>query len=112
MLDGCLAHVFHRLPSPEPTTQTDHASSLPRLALSSLDLVQQDMEAKPPAWASLAAGQLSGVAGLCAAYPLDTIKVRIQTVAKSSNMLEVVSSMLRKEGVCGQAYMRTCSAVL
>ena len=45
------------------------------------------------------AGQVGGVAGILAVYPLDTAKIRLQTSLKYTSTYDVLSSMIRDDGI-------------
>jgi Mitochondrial carrier protein len=45
------------------------------------------------------AGTVGGVSGICCVYPLDTVKVRLQTNAQYSGIRSVLKDMVSKEGV-------------
>jgi solute carrier family 25, member 45/47 len=45
------------------------------------------------------AGTVGGVSGICCVYPLDTVKVRLQTNAHYTGIRSVLKDMVSKEGV-------------
>ena len=45
------------------------------------------------------AGQVGGVAGILTVYPLDTAKIRLQTSLKYTSTYDVLSSMIRDDGI-------------
>jgi Mitochondrial carrier protein len=45
------------------------------------------------------AGTMGGVSGICCVYPLDTVKVRLQTNANYTGIRSVLKDMVSKEGV-------------
>ncbi|RHX97548.1 hypothetical protein DYB25_007199 [Aphanomyces astaci] len=49
----------------------------------------------------LNAGTIGGVSGIIAGHPLDTIKVRLQTQAQSSSIVNTFRSIVQSEGVTG-----------
>lgn len=75
------------------------ASSTPVTAASVVAVKQQ--RGPPPIWMHLMAGTFGGVFGLTIAYPLDTVKVRLQTrtADKYTGMIHCFTTMVREEGV-------------
>lgn len=59
------------------------------------------IEQKSAWWKSFVAGNVGGIFGLSLAYPLDTVKIRLQTRDASAyrGTLHCFQSMVRKEGV-------------
>eukprot|EP01129_Flabellula_baltica_P003091 TRINITY_DN12939_c0_g1_i1.p1 TRINITY_DN12939_c0_g1~~TRINITY_DN12939_c0_g1_i1.p1 ORF type:complete len:288 (+),score=26.59 TRINITY_DN12939_c0_g1_i1:68-931(+) len=51
-----------------------------------------------PQWHSFLAGNIGGMTGLFFSYPLDTIKIRLQTSPQYRNMVHCFSSMIKREG--------------
>jgi len=45
------------------------------------------------------AGQVGGVAGILTVYPLDTAKIRLQTSVKYTSTYDVLSTMIRDDGI-------------
>ncbi|XP_072545962.1 solute carrier family 25 member 47-B isoform X2 [Salminus brasiliensis] len=52
-------------------------------------------------WADFIAGSVGGAFGVAVGYPLDTIKVRIQTQRKFIGVWQCIHTTCRKEGVSG-----------
>ena len=55
----------------------------------------------PSAWKHFVAGNLGGIFGLTLCYPLDTVKVRLQTrsTAEYKGMSDCLLKMTRNEGI-------------
>ena len=45
------------------------------------------------------AGQVGGVTGILTVYPLDTAKIRLQTSVKYASTYDVLSTMIRDDGI-------------
>jgi Mitochondrial carrier protein len=56
------------------------------------------------------AGTVGGVSGICCVYPLDTVKVRLQTNAQYTGIRSVLKDMVSKEGVRTAA--RQCERII
>jgi hypothetical protein len=46
------------------------------------------------------AGNVGGILGIAVVYPLDTVKIRLQTNMKYGTATSVFSEMVRADGVC------------
>jgi len=65
------------------------------------------VETKPgvvQGWQHFVAGNIGGVCGLTISYPLDTVKIRLQTnPSQYRGVLHCVSSIAKQESVGGQS---------
>jgi hypothetical protein len=55
---------------------------------------------EPPFWVHFSAGTIGGIFGLTICYPLDTVKVRVQTQSKGEyrGVIDCAKKMVQKEG--------------
>ncbi len=45
------------------------------------------------------AGNVGGLIGICAVYPLDTAKIRMQTYPHYKGMYDVMNQMIKNDGI-------------
>merc|ERR1719421_2586339 len=83
-------------PPPGPGVHRTAARRARRAAAARMDV---------PGWVSLGAGMIGGSVGVGVAYPLDTLKTKLQARAEesanSSSLMALAAAIVRDEGVAG-----------